>query len=116
MQLNFINTLPCNVDVEYSVGEKNSTGPITISAQSYHFEQNLEANKTIYARASLKNGNCADFIQFEDTNTETVQLGIGYGTLGYSILITERDNKLVITRVKNEEQLEKSDSGDPYVA
>lgn len=117
IQLNFINTLPCEVKVAYSVGKNNNTDPfITIGAQSYYFVQDLEANQTIHARAYLEDGDCAGFIQFEDFNTDTVELGTGYETFGYSILITGRDNQLIITRINKEEQLEKSESGDPLVA
>ena len=82
---------------------------------TYEFVQDLEAEKEIIVTASLGNGNCGN-IQFDGTTTGEVNLGNGTETLGYSILITERDNNLIITRMNEEEQLDKSESGDPSVA
>ncbi|XP_057379153.1 solute carrier family 15 member 1-like [Daphnia carinata] len=115
MQLNFINTLPCQVTVTYRVTDKN--GDLVVNANEYKFVQDLEADKDIFATASLENPDCGSYIQFTGGfNTGEVNLGKGKGTKGYSILITERENNLTITRVNNEEQLEKSDTGDPFVA
>ena len=111
IQLNFINTFPCEVNVDYSVANENNTIPI--NALSYEFVQDLKANQTIYARAVFKDSSCADLLEHD---TGTIELGKGSETLGYFIIITERDSKLVIARLNNEEQLEKSEMGQPYVA
>lgn len=115
IQLNFINTLPCEVNVEYQVTDANEK--FALDANTYKFAQDLEAEKDIIVRASLNNKNCGDYnIQFDGIDTGNVNLGNGTGTKGYSILITERANNLIITRLNNEEQLEKSVSGLPFVA
>jgi solute carrier family 15 oligopeptide transporter 1 len=114
MQLNFINTLPCKVNVEYEVTEKN--GNFELQGNMYEFVQDLEAEQDIIVRAFLDKPDCAGYTQFVNIDTGIVSLGIGDGTQGYSILITERENNLTITRLDKEEQLEKSNTGDPYVA
>lgn len=115
MQLNFINTLPCRVNINYQVTDKN--GSLSIYANEYEFVQDLEAQQDIIVRAFLENQDCAGYIQFDGGfDTGNVNLGKGMGTQGYSILITERENNLTITRLNNEEQLDKSDTGDPFVA
>ena len=115
MQLNFINTLPCEVNVEYQVTDANDK--FMLNANTYKFAQDLEAEKDIIVRASLNNSNCGNYnIQFDGIDTGKVNLGNGTGTKGYSILITERANNLIITRLNNQEQLDKSETGDPYVA
>ncbi|XP_046631111.1 solute carrier family 15 member 2-like [Daphnia pulicaria] len=114
MQLNFINTLPCNVSVVYGVSEKN--GNFELQGNMYEFVQDLEAEKDIIVRAFLDKPDCAGYTQFVNIDTGIVSLGTGDGTQGYSILITEREKNLTITRLNKEEQLEKSNTGDPYVA
>ena len=115
IQLNFINTLPCEVNVEYQVTDANEK--FALDANTYKFAQDLEAEKDIIVRASLNNSNCGNYnIQFDGIDTGKVNLGNGTGTKGYSILITERAKNLIITRLNNEEQLEKSVSGLPFVA
>jgi hypothetical protein len=114
MQLNFINTLRCNVSVVYGVSEKN--GNFELQGNMYEFVQDLEAEKDIIVRAFLDKPDCAGYTQFVNIDTGIVSLGTGDGTQGYSILITERENNLTITRLDKEEQLEKSNTGDPYVA
>uniref|UniRef100_A0A0P4YAT7 Oligopeptide transporter 1 n=2 Tax=Daphnia magna TaxID=35525 RepID=A0A0P4YAT7_9CRUS len=115
MQLNFINTLPCQVNVTYRVTDKN--GDLSIKANKYEFVQDLEADQDIFASAFLENADCGSYLQFNGGfSTGEVKLGKGGGTKGYSILITERENELTITRLNNEEQLDKSDTGDPSVA
>lgn len=115
MQLNFINTLPCQVNVTYRVKDKN--GDLSIKANEYEFVQDLEADQDIFASAFLENADCGGYLQFNGGfSTGEVRLGKGNGTKGYSILITERENELTITRLNNEEQLDKSDTGDPSVA
>lgn len=115
MQLNFINTLPCQVNVTYRVKDKN--GDLSIKANEYEFVQDLEADQDIFASAFLENADCGGYLQFNGGfSTGEVKLGKGNGTKGYSILITERENELTITRLNNEEQLDKSDTGDPSVS
>ncbi|KAK4036170.1 hypothetical protein OUZ56_028236 [Daphnia magna] len=115
MQLNFINTLPCQVNVTYRVTDKN--GDLSIKANEYEFVQDLEADQNIFASAFLENADCGGYLQFNgDFSTGEVRLGKGGGTKGYSILITERENELTITRLNNEEQLDKYYTGDPSVA
>jgi solute carrier family 15 oligopeptide transporter 1 len=114
MQLNFINTLPCKVNVEYEVTEKN--GNFELQGNMYEFVQDLEAEQDIIVRAFLDNTDCAGYTEFANTDTGTVSLGTGNGTQGYSILITGRNDNLAITRLNEAEQLEKSNTGDPYVA
>jgi hypothetical protein len=114
MQLNFINTLPCKVNVEYEVTEKN--GNFELGGFMYEFAQDLEAEKDIIVRAYLDKKDCAGYTEFVNIDTGTVSLGTGNGTQGYSILITGRDKNLTITRLNEAEQLEKSNTGDPYVA
>jgi hypothetical protein len=114
MQLNFINTLPCKVNIEYEVSDQ--TDKFALEGNMYKFAQDLGADQDIMVRAFLDEPNCANYIQFDDIDTGKEYLGTGNGTFGYSILITERGNNLTITRLNNEEQLEKSDTGDPFVA
>lgn len=114
MQLNFINTLPCTVKVVYGVSEKN--GNFELQGNMYEFVQDLEAEQDIIVRAFLDNTDCAGYTEFANTDTGTVSLGTGNGTQGYSILITGRNDNLAITRLNEAEQLEKSNTGDPYVA
>ena len=87
-----------------------------IQGNKYEFAQDLEAEREIIVAAFLENGNCGNFIQLDGFKTGEVNLGKGNGTKGYSILITVREKNLIITRLNEEEQLEKSNTGDPYVA
>lgn len=116
MQLNFINTLPCQVNIEYNIGASQNTN-ILLNATQYEFVQDLKADETILARAYLTSKDCGPYVQFEEGyDTGFIDLGVGSKTLGYSILITERDMNLTMTRLQHEEQLEKSTSGNPLVA
>ncbi len=87
-----------------------------LEGNKYEFAQDLEAEQDITVRAFLNNPDCAGYTQFANIDTGIVSLGKGNGTQGYSILITGRDQNLAITRLNEAEQLEKSDTGDPYVA
>jgi hypothetical protein len=103
MQLNFINTLPCKVNVKYAVSDKN--GELVLEGNQYEFAQDLEAEQDIIVRAYLESGDCSNFIQLNGFETGEVNLGKGNGTQGYSVLITERDNNLTITRLDNQQDI-----------
>ena len=111
--MNFINTLPCQVNINYYVADKN--GKLELNATQYDFVQDLAADQEIMARAILTDQNCSS-IYFENYDTGDISLGKGNETKGFSILITERDKNITMVRFDTEEQLEKSNSGDPYVA
>ena len=57
--MNFINTLPCQVDVTLTT-EKDSFS-IVINASSYHLEQNLAGHETFHVKAELTNPICGPF-------------------------------------------------------
>lgn len=90
-------------------------GEIFLNANKYDFVQDLAADKDIYARAILNDDACNFLISQDGLDTGDLYLGKGNETLGYSIVITERNRVLTMTRLNHEEQLEKSNSGDPYV-
>lgn len=120
MQLNFINTLDCDVNVNYYVrmngtyikgtAELNQTHP-TIATEF------LPALKEVDIEASLANpGNCLEFGSgVSDGNTVFAQLGSPGEMEGYSVLITIREGKLAATRLVEPEQLKKSVSGQPLL-
>ena len=114
MQLNFINTLPCNINVNYYV-RNGTNGKAQLNTTSPTFATPfLEAFKDIDVEASLAEpGNCLGL--GSDSSTGLVPLGYANETQGYSVLITSRGGQLIVTRLVEPEQLEKSIIGQPLL-
>ena len=64
-QLNFINTLPCHVNLSYVHPGNQTTKWIEMSANSFTFERDLE-DQLIAVRARLASPNCGD-VNFSET-------------------------------------------------
>lgn len=114
MRLNFISTVPCNVSVDYYIGQT----PYNANFNQTFFVEELAAGEEIFIlNAVTVNGTCnaENDLYLEAKN---VTLGKGEGTKGYSVYITQGKSApaLDIFRTVSEEQIDKSVSGDPYIA
>ena len=92
-QLNFINTLPCQVNLSYVHPRNQTTKWIEMSANSFTFERDLE-DKPIPVTAHLSSALCGD-VNFSTTEwTGTIQgsskkvQNYSIGTLNIFISIT----------------------------
>lgn len=66
-QLNFINTLPCQVSISYATaGGIDEAHFITVNATSNSIQRNLDSEKAIQVRASASAQSCGD-VQFQST-------------------------------------------------
>ena len=120
MQLNFINTLPCDVNVNYYVApDENGTALLNTTSRIYATpflstvdDIVVEAALVVpaYCNSQLDNG-----FNMGSGTTGLVSLGYANETQGYSVLITLRDGQLVATRLLDPEQLAKSDIGKPLL-
>ena len=110
MKLNFINTLPCELELRYDIGEISSG--ITLEPNDFITEENLPANeKIMILKAIAKGENCS----LVENQLYDIDLGKTQQKSSYSILIAHQNYKMVIFRMNKEEQIEKSSSGDPLV-
>ena len=113
MRLNFISTIPCNVSVNYQIGEElyNANVNQTLFVEQLPAGQNIFIHKAI----TLPETCAGEHLILEQEN---VTLGIAEELKGYSVYITSNMNQdaLDIFRTVTEEQIEKSVSGDPYIA
>lgn len=111
MQLNFINSLPCSVNVSYTVGGT----PYPPMRLNETFRGNatefLPAEKMVEAEAFLDS--CTG-INVLEPNWKG-DLGFPQEENGFSVLITVRENKLVLTRMLGPARLSKSDVGQPMI-
>ncbi len=113
MQLNFINTLPCPVNVSYAVGGQHNES-ISLNETSRNIETTfLPANQDIAVGASLTGNNCGGITV--NTSNWKGSLGSGGEQHGYSALITLRGGNLVVARLNDPTRLEKSNSGQPMI-
>ena len=113
MQLNFINTLPCPVNVSYAVGGQHNES-ISLNETLRNIETTfLPANQDIAVEASLTGNNCGGITV--NTFTWKGSLGSGGEQHGYSVLITLRGGNLVVARLNDPNRLEKSNSGQPMI-
>lgn len=110
MQLNFINTLPCDVDIHYKIGTHSAE--LSLKPTNFAIVENLPAGETIMILKAIANGNNCTALANE---LETVELGTGNGKSSYSVLITQRNYNMTVFRMNQEEQIEKSVSGDPLL-
>ena len=116
-QLNFINTLPCPVNLMYRVGT-DSNLPISLNetfrynaTDFFAADENIRLNGTL----QLTDGKCGNLTVNTDS-VLNVDLGKGVGDEGYAVLITMRGNNLTIVRLNDTEHLKKSDNGNPMIA
>lgn len=113
MQLNFINTLPCQVNVSYTVGGQHNES-ISLNETIRNIETKfLPAKQDIDVEASL-NGNSCGGIPVNPINWKG-SLGSAGEKHGYSVLITLRESNLVVARLNDPTSLEKSNSGQPMI-
>ena len=121
MQLNFINTLPCDVNVNYYVADdENGTAQLNTTSRTFATPFLTTVDDVIVEATLVDPGNC--ILQLGDGSggvgsgtTGLVSLGYANETQGYSVLITLRDSQLVATRLLDPEQLAKSDVGKPLL-
>ena len=117
MQLNFINTLPCDVNVFYypTVDDKveNATALLNTTNPTFATEFLNVVDDVVMEAIVVDPGNCLLLASDSDGSTGLVHLGNATETHGYSVLITLRNGQLVATRIVEEEQLEKSVNGNP---
>jgi len=109
-QLNFINTLPCQVNVDYVIDDVARS--LNLNATGYSFERDLkDGNIDVSVRlvAPLCGG-----IQFVEPQwTGRIH---GNSTKAFSVVISDgRNGTLEVTRMLEEEPLKKSISGQPRV-
>ncbi|XP_032791790.2 solute carrier family 15 member 2 isoform X1 [Daphnia magna] len=109
-QLNFINTLPCPLNISYI--NNNQVKWIEINATSYSFERNLN-NQSIDITAQLISSPACQQMNFTiPTWTGTIK---GASTKAFSVIVTGHNSKLDLMRMENEEPLDKSSTGQPRV-
>lgn len=110
MKLNFINTLPCNLDIRYDVGGHSAN--LTLDPNHFVTVESLPAEETItVSRAIAEGENCT----LKENVLRYIDLGRGNQKAAYSVLITHWNYEIAIARMNKEEQIEKSYSGDPLV-
>ena len=110
MKLNFINTLPCNLDIHYSIGGHPAN--LTLVPNQIITVENLLAEETITVLHAIAEG---EKCTLNGKYLNDIDLGRGNQKASYSVLITHINNELAIARMNKEEQIEKSFSGDPLV-
>jgi len=118
-QLNFINTLPCPVNVTYRVGTEGTYDQLISLDDTlrYNATDFFPADQTITVDGTLQltNGKCGD-LTVNTASLTNVNLGKGVEDEGYAVLITLRQNALQIVRLNETEHLKKSDNGNPMIA
>ena len=114
MRLNFISSIPCNVSVDYRVGATNYTANVkrTLFVEGLTAEEEIFIFKAVTLSATCDGGENLSLQQ------ENVNLGKGDDMKGYSVYITQNKahDALDMFRTVTEEQIEKSVSGDPFIA
>lgn len=110
MQLNFINTLPCDVDIRYDIGAHSAN--LKVNATHSITVENLPAGEMITILEAIAKGENCSLSRDHVTN---VDLGASNEKSSYSVLIILRNGEMTIFRMNKEEQIEKSVSGDPFV-
>ena len=118
-QLNFINTLPCPVNVTYRVGTEGTYDQLISLDDTlrYNATDFFPADQTITVDGILQltNGRCGD-LTVNTASLTNADLGNGVEDEGYAVLITLRQNALQIVRLNETEHLKKSDNGNPMIA
>jgi len=118
-QLNFINTLPCPVNLTYRLeGTDDYTRQTSLNETfRYNATDFFPANKiiTVDGTLQLTDGKCGD-LTVNTASLTNVDLGKGIENEGYAVLITLRQNALTIVRLNDTEHLKKSDNGNPMIA
>uniref|UniRef100_A0A0P5IK34 Oligopeptide transporter 1 n=1 Tax=Daphnia magna TaxID=35525 RepID=A0A0P5IK34_9CRUS len=109
-QLNFVNTLPCPVDISY-VHTNRPEKWFEINAKSFTFERDL-SDGPIQVKAILLSPTCGN-VNF--STPEWIGTIDGVGTKAFSVIITGRNGKLEVARMNTEEPLDKANSGQPRV-
>lgn len=110
MKLNFINTLPCDVEIRYEIGSHSAD--LMLNPSHFVIVENLPANETIMILRSVARGeNCS----LLSTELSDVDLGKGHHKASYSVFITHLNYDMKVFRMNKEEQIEKSFSGDPLL-
>ncbi|EFX84703.1 hypothetical protein DAPPUDRAFT_99512 [Daphnia pulex] len=109
-QLNFINTLPCPVNISYAHGHHPDKW-LDVGAKSFSFERDL-MDGPIRVKANLLSPRCQDVTFSNAEWTGTIE---GVSTKAFSVVITVRNGQLEVARMKTEEPLDKANSGHPRV-
>ncbi|XP_046443398.1 solute carrier family 15 member 1-like [Daphnia pulex] len=109
-QLNFINTLPCPVNISYAHGNHPDKW-LDVGAKSFSFERDL-MDGPIRVKANLLSPRCQDVTFSNAEWTGTIE---GVSTKAFSVVVTVRNGKLEVARMKTEEPLDKANSGHPRV-
>ncbi|XP_046443391.1 peptide transporter family 1-like isoform X5 [Daphnia pulex] len=109
-QLNFINTLPCPINISYT-GGVDQVKWIEVNATSYSFERNLK-DQPIEVTAQLINPVCGQVNFSTPTWTGTIK---GASTKAFSVVATGHNGTLDLVRMDKEEPLDKSSTGQPRV-
>jgi len=118
MQLNFINTLPCDVNVNYyAAADENGTAQLNTTSRTYATPFLTTVDDIIVEAALVEPALCKLGGGFDVGSGSTGLVSLGYAneTQGYSVLITLRDGQLAVTRLLDPEQLTKSDIGKPLL-
>ena len=120
MQLNFINTLPCDVNVNYyAAADENGTAQLNTTSRTFATPFLTTVDDIIVEAALVDPVSCnlqlGGGFDVGSGSTGLVSLGYANQTEGYSVLITLRDGQLVATRLLDPEQLTKSDIGKPLL-
>ena len=115
MQLNFINTLPCPVNLSYTTGSHHQESIILDDKIRNFATEFLPALEEISAEVSFTDGNDCNGLAVGNSNSRKTLLGKGESTEGYAVLITLRDGNLVLTRLNDATHLKKSISGEPML-
>jgi len=105
-QLNVVNTLPCPVNVTYTAA--NQARSFQLNATTFSFEYHLEDRPIAFETTVPKT--CADIVFRQSTWSGFID---GSSAKGYSVIITVRDDDLLVTRLSSEEPLGKSATGKP---
>lgn len=111
MQLNFINTLPCSVNLQYSVAGNHNKSVTLDEVIRNNATDFLPALQNIEAEASLVGVSCGDLAVVNPTWKGS--LGSAGDTHGYSVLVTLRGGNLVVSRLNEPTNLKKSIEGQP---
>jgi solute carrier family 15 oligopeptide transporter 1 len=114
-QLDFVNTLPCRVDISYAYDNQeiefqlNKTYPSTYVIDQL-FEYKVDQNISVKAVADQE---CGDITMEKSTFNGVFYLAPESEKQGFSVIATVRNKTLVLTRISQPVPLTKSESGDP---
>ena len=118
-QLNFINTLPCPVNLTYLVGTGETSGQKIFLNDTlrYNATDFFAANEIIRVDGILQmtEGNKCGELTVNTSSIMNVDLGKGTEEEGYAVVITLRENQLTVVRLNEPEHLKKSDNGQAII-